>query len=108
MHRHAGAGGCNFEPSPPPRPEETPSPLIAPLKANNAEAIELYRVVETYFDQYLALNPIFASELGDHRFDDRFGDYASASWMADSLGIEQESLEHLRRGRSQAADRART
>ena len=46
-----------------------------------------------YFDQYLALNPIDATEHGDHRFDDRFGDYASVSWMADSLGIEQESLE---------------
>lgn len=90
-----GAGGCEYEPAPPPPLEETPSPLIAPLKANNAAAVKLYQVVETYFDQYLALNPIFATELGDHRFDDHFGDYASASWMADSLGIEQESLERL-------------
>ena len=45
--------------------------------------------------QYLALHPLRATELGDHRFDDRFGDYASPSWMADSLGIEQESLEKL-------------
>ena len=88
-------GGCDFETAAPVRAEDTPSPLIAPLKATNAEAVKLYQTVETYFDQYLALNPIFATELGDHRFDDRFGDYASASWMADSLGIEQESLAHL-------------
>jgi uncharacterized protein (DUF885 family) len=87
--------GCEFPTEPPPRPEDTPSPIAATLQASNAEAAELYRVVETYFNEYLALNPIFASELGDHRFDDRFGDYASASWMADSLGIEQEALERL-------------
>jgi uncharacterized protein (DUF885 family) len=86
---------CDFAPEPPTRAEEKPSELSAPLRASNAEAAELYRVVETYFDQYLALNPIRATELGDHRFDDRFGDYVSMSWMADSLGIEQESLEKL-------------
>ncbi|MCX7052857.1 MAG: DUF885 domain-containing protein [Proteobacteria bacterium] len=91
---------CDFAPEPSTRAEDKPSELSAPLRASNTEAAELYRVVETYFDQYLALNPIRASELGDHRFDGRFGDYVSMSWMADSLGIEQESLEKL-----QAIDR---
>ncbi|HET7204722.1 MAG TPA: DUF885 domain-containing protein [Steroidobacteraceae bacterium] len=91
----ATLAGCEFPTEPPPRPEETPSPIAATLQASNAEAADLYRVVETYFNEYLALNPIFATELGDHRFDDRFGDYASASWMANSLGIEQEALERL-------------
>jgi uncharacterized protein (DUF885 family) len=88
--------GCDFAPEPPTSAEEQPSELSAPLRASNAETVKLYRVVETYFDQYLALNPIYATGLGDHRFDDRFGDYASMSWMADSLGVEQESLEKLR------------
>ncbi|HEX6572987.1 MAG TPA: DUF885 domain-containing protein [Steroidobacteraceae bacterium] len=87
--------GCEFPGEPPPRAEDTPSPIAASLQATNAEAAELYRVVETYFNEYLALNPVYASELGDPRFDDRFGDYASPSWMADSLGIEQEALERL-------------
>jgi uncharacterized protein (DUF885 family) len=87
--------GCDLAEAPPPRAEEQPSALAAQLQASSEEAAQLYRVVETYFNDYLALNPIFATELGDHRFDDRFGDYASASWMADSLGIEQESLERL-------------
>ncbi len=87
--------GCDFAETPPPRAEERPSAIVAPLQAANAEAAGLYRVVETYFNDYLALNPVLATELGDHRFDDRFGDYASASWMADSLGIEQEALERL-------------
>ncbi len=49
---------CDFAPEPPTRAEEQPSALSAPLRAANADAAELYRVVETYFDQYLALNPI--------------------------------------------------
>ena len=70
---------CDFAPEPTPRAEEKSSALSVPLRASNADAAALYRVVETYFDQYLALNPIRASELGDHRFDDRFGDYVSMS-----------------------------
>lgn len=89
------AASCARESAVPAPAEQQPSPLAAPLRAENAEAVKLYRIVETWFDQYLALNPIQASQLGDHRFDDRFGDYASASWMADSLGIEQEALERL-------------
>jgi uncharacterized protein (DUF885 family) len=95
--------GCDTaNDAPPRRAEGEVSTLSAPLRASNAEAAELYRIVETYFDQYLALNPIFATQIGDHRFDDRFGDYVSMSWMADSLGIEQESLERL-----QSIDRQR-
>jgi uncharacterized protein (DUF885 family) len=87
--------GCDIPAAPAPSAENTVSTLSAPLRASNAETVKLYQVVETYFDQYLALNPIVATELGDHRFDDRFGDYVSMSWMADSLGIEQEALERL-------------
>jgi uncharacterized protein (DUF885 family) len=90
--------GCNAQPAPEAaaaQAQAAPSALDGPLQAQNAEAAKLYRVVETYFDQYLELNPIHASSLGDHRFDDRFGDYASLSWVADSLGIVQEALEKL-------------
>ena len=37
-----------------------------------------------------------ASEQGDHRYDARFGDYLSPTWLADSLANEQDSLEELR------------
>ena len=87
--------GCEFPAEPLPSAEESPSVIAAALQARDAEAAKLYRVVETYFNDWLALHPVHASELGDHRFDEKFGDYASASWMADSLGIEQEALERL-------------
>lgn len=65
------------------------------LPASNATAATLNAIAEKYWDDYLALHPLAASALGDHRFDDRFGDYASPGWMADGLAIEQEALEKL-------------
>jgi uncharacterized protein (DUF885 family) len=67
----------------------------APLPAANATEARLNDIAEKYWDDYLALHPLTATELGDHRFDDRFGDYASPAWMADGLAIEQETLEKL-------------
>jgi len=37
-----------------------------------------------------------ATAQGDHRFDASFGDYASPTWLADSLAAEQDALEQLR------------
>jgi len=68
---------------------------MPPLPASSATAAQLNRIAEKYHEDYLALHPLAATALGDHRFDDRFGDYASPSWMADGLAIEQEALEKL-------------
>jgi uncharacterized protein (DUF885 family) len=68
---------------------------VAALKAPNETAAKLLRITEEYFDHYLELNPLQATEEGDHRFDAKFGDYVSLTWMADSLAIEQEALEAL-------------
>ena len=58
-------------------------------------ARRLLGITEEYYDAYLALDPLAATAQGDHRFDDRFGDYVSQRWMADSLAIEQEALRKL-------------
>jgi uncharacterized protein (DUF885 family) len=65
------------------------------LRAESAAASELFEIVETYYDQYLELNPWVATAQGDHRFDAEFGDYVTLGWMADSLAIEQQALERL-------------
>lgn len=65
------------------------------LKASNPTAEKLLAITEAYYDQYLELNPLAATAQGDHRFDDRLGDYVSPTWMADSLAIEQNALEKL-------------
>ena len=67
----------------------------AALKASNPTAAKLFAISEEYYDQYLELNPLTATAEGDHRFDARFGDYVSPTWMADSLAIEQNALERL-------------
>jgi uncharacterized protein (DUF885 family) len=59
------------------------------------EGQRLRDVTERYFEQYLELNPLAATAQGDHRWDDRFGDYVSQAWMADWLAIEQEALQAL-------------
>lgn len=65
-------------------------------RAASAEAQRLRDITEAYYEQYLQLNPLTATAQGDHRYDDRFGDYVSERWMADWLAIEQEALEKLR------------
>jgi uncharacterized protein (DUF885 family) len=62
----------------------------------------LAAVVDGWYERWLELNPLAASEQGDHRYDARFGDYLSPTWLADSLANEQDSLEDLRE-----VDRAR-
>ncbi len=93
----AWLAACDREVATGPSPAGPVGTADAPegLRASNDEAGKLHRIAEEYFDRYLELNPLRATELGDHRYDDRYGDYASPSWMADSLGIEQESLEKL-------------
>ncbi|RPI13095.1 MAG: DUF885 domain-containing protein [Lysobacterales bacterium] len=83
--------GCDRPAAPGPASE---APAAAG-RAASADAARLLDVVDGYYEGHLALNPLVATERGDHRYDDRYGDYASAIWMADSLAIEQEALERL-------------
>jgi len=84
--------GCTREPS---ASSGGPAQATTPSPASSAAGAKLNTIAEKYWDDYLALHPLTATELGDHRFDDRFGDYASPNWMADGLAIEQETLEKL-------------
>lgn len=89
---------CSREPAPA-SPGAAPADVRAAAKAARAASAEAQRlrdVTEAYYEQYLQLNPLTATAQGDHRYDDRFGDYVSERWMADWLGIEQEALEKLR------------
>ena len=60
------------------------------------DAQRLAAVVDAWYERWLELNPLDASAQGDHRYDARFGDYLSPTWLADSLANEQDSLEELR------------
>lgn len=47
-----------------------------------------------YLEEFLQMNPEWATLLGDHRFDDRLGDYSKAG-IADSLAMEKRYLARL-------------
>jgi hypothetical protein len=53
------------------------------------DAQRLAAVVDSWYERWLELNPLDASAQGDHRYDARFGDYLSPTWLADSLANEQ-------------------
>lgn len=82
--------------APVPRPGATAEQQTARMAAKSArEGQRLRDIAERYYDQYLELHPLAATAQGDHRFDDRFGDYASQRWLADWLAVEQEALQAL-------------
>jgi len=55
----------------------------------------LAALVEEYFDRSLEMNPIMASSIGDHRFDDRLGNPLSPEFIAESEAMQKEFLERL-------------
>ncbi|MEX1994691.1 MAG: DUF885 domain-containing protein [Steroidobacteraceae bacterium] len=63
--------------------------LLAGCATPGAPGVELERLVESYFDEDLALNPTTATDLGDHRFDDRLELTASPEYAAASLALER-------------------
>jgi uncharacterized protein (DUF885 family) len=91
--------GCSREPTPADSQRGTATESRAAAKAAKAASAEAQRlrdITEHWYEQYLQLNPLTATVQGDHRYDDKFGDYASERWMADWLAIEQEALQKLR------------
>ncbi|HEX9773632.1 MAG TPA: DUF885 domain-containing protein [Steroidobacteraceae bacterium] len=85
------AGGCGRDDGDSGRAGSASAPPGA-----SPDAQHLAALVDEYHERWLELNPLAATEQGDHRFDDRFGDYLSPTWLADSLANEQDSLEKLR------------
>jgi len=43
---------------------------------------EFYRRTEEWLDRLMEANPVLATELGDHRFDDKLGDYSLSALQA--------------------------
>ncbi len=59
-------------------------------------AAELEQRVEKYFDDYLALNPTDATDLGDHRYDDRLEITPSPAHESASRELETRALADVR------------
>jgi uncharacterized protein (DUF885 family) len=68
-------------------PVKNAVPAVAP-----AESERLKNIVDEYFEKLLELNPVFATSIGDLRFNDRFPNSIGTQWLADALAVEQEYL----------------
>jgi uncharacterized protein (DUF885 family) len=78
--------------------EQTPAanaaaPAATPAAAKQpAPAQQLNTLVEEYYDKFLELNPLNATFIDDHRYDDRLANNLSPDWMAKSLALEKDYL----------------
>jgi len=80
------AAGCHGT-SPPPQPVSGTAP------AGPKE--ELNRVLERYWDGTLAQDPLMATFVGDHRYDDRLDRLLTPQGLADALARERQALHDL-------------
>ena len=64
-------------------------------RQTNLESERLHSVVEEYFDGLLELNPVFATFVGDHRFNDRLANDISAEHLERELALEKRALEAI-------------
>jgi len=90
----------------PPIPDRAPAAQAAPADALT-EARRLNELVEAYFEDYLRLNPVSATSIGDTRYDDRFEIAISPEWRARAERLERDYLARLRQldpGRLQGQD----
>ncbi|TVS16490.1 MAG: DUF885 domain-containing protein [Gammaproteobacteria bacterium] len=79
------ACGPNAEAPPPAFPAADPA----------AAGIELHDILEAYFDLQIERNPLRATFIGDHRFNDRLAITIAPDYLAESLAIEQDFLEKV-------------
>ncbi len=70
--------------------------LVAGCTSVRPPAPDLDRTVEAYFDEMLALNPTYATDIDDHRFDDRLEITPSPLYESQSLALERRYLDIVR------------
>jgi uncharacterized protein (DUF885 family) len=55
----------------------------------------LDKLVDAYWEEYLALNPVFATRIGDHRYDDQYPIDIGPEWIEKALATERRYLAAL-------------
>lgn len=60
-----------------------------------AESLKLNRVLDNYFDENLSINPLYATFVGVHKYNDRFSDPISKQSLARQLALEKKYLDKI-------------
>ncbi len=76
------------------QPDTEIAPATSPESTVSASE-QLNQLVDAYYDKNLELNPIFATFLGEHRFDDRMANSIGPDHLAAQLALDQEYLAAL-------------
>ncbi len=74
--------------------KEEPAPDAAATEAVDVGA-QLHALFDEHFERGLEMNPVYATFIGDNRFNDRLGDFHSAEYRAASQAMDEEFLARL-------------
>jgi uncharacterized protein (DUF885 family) len=76
------------------------SPATAPASSGgtltSAASQKLDALFERYFEDQLRLNPLQATYIGDHRYDDRLPNYIGPEYIAESRALNRRYLDEVR------------
>ena len=61
-------------------------PRGSPAHGDRASRLELHALYERYFEDSLRLNPLLATFIGDHRYDDRLPNSIGPDYRAAGAG----------------------
>jgi uncharacterized protein (DUF885 family) len=78
--------------SPPAGEEKSAQPAASTTSAPADPAKTLNDLVEAYFERILEMNPLFATFIDDHRYDDRLANNISPEAVAAATALEREYL----------------
>jgi uncharacterized protein (DUF885 family) len=71
------------------------TPSSSQSQQSSPESRRINDIFENYFEAYLELFPLYATQIGDHRYDHRLSNNLSAEHRAAQRQLYQETLEQL-------------
>ncbi len=80
-------------------PTASTLPAAAPAVAADGQAEEsrkLSEILDAYFEEYLQINPMLATSIGDPRYNDRYEVQISPAWRARFETLERSYLERIK------------
>jgi uncharacterized protein (DUF885 family) len=93
-----GLAACASQPPSPVTPATAAAPVAPPTgAARTADAgRELNAIFERWFEDSLRMNPVLATYIGDHRYDDRLPNSIGPEYRAESKAINDRYLAEVR------------